>query len=134
LDLDDFKKINDTYGHDMGDVLLKEISHRLKKAVRNSDTIARIGGDEFVALLVHADEKMGSSIAHKILEAVTGSPIMLGEFPVNIACSIGLASYPTTATNVVDLYRKADQALYAAKKQGKNQVYEASLLNAIDKS
>ena len=130
LDIDDFKNINDIFGHDMGDVVLQEVSLRLKSAVRASDVIGRLGGDEFIILLVNVDDKTGQLIAHKILDSITCAPVIFGATEINVSCSIGLAMYPTCASDEVNLHKRADQALYVAKRLGKNQVFET--FNTVD--
>lgn len=129
LDLDDFKKINDTYGHEAGDLLLQEVSLRLKNTVRTSDTVARLGGDEFVVLLLNTDESLALTIAQKVLMALADTPISLGSSQTILTCSIGVAVYPHSAADEHDLFRQADRALYIAKKLGRNQVYAASGLD-----
>lgn len=128
IDLDNFKGINDTYGHDAGDAVLREIAFRLKSKVRTSDTVARLGGDEFVALLTNTNAEIAASIAQKILEVVCETPMNLDGALISISCTIGIAIYPDSATDEQDLFTKADKALYVAKGLGKNQIFEASNL------
>jgi diguanylate cyclase (GGDEF)-like protein len=120
IDLDNFKEVNDTLGHDKGDVLLVDASRRLARCVRDSDTIARMGGDEFGIILTdlnsigHVDE-----VAKKIINAL--SPAFdLDEETVFVSASIGITLFPYDATNIDDLLKHVDQAMYAAKTQGRN--------------
>jgi diguanylate cyclase (GGDEF)-like protein/PAS domain S-box-containing protein len=120
IDLDHFKQVNDTLGHQHGDLLLKEISQRLTSALRVDDTVARIGGDEFVILL----ESFTSSlylghIAQKVIEVI-GEPIKLKENMVSVSASIGIALYPDDAINSDKLLKNADLAMYHAKRLDRN--------------
>ena len=120
LDLDGFKKINDTLGHDAGDLLLQGVSGRLQKIIRASDTVARVGGDEFTFILndVGSDENT-SLIANKIITALS-EPFVLNDKTCNIGASIGIATYPDDAQNTGALIKQADEAMYLAKTSGKN--------------
>ncbi len=120
LDLDRFKEINDTLGHDMGDILLKEASRRLSSCVRESDTVARLGGDEFAIVLGELDdpgnvERVAREILMKLAE-----PFQLGIETAYISASIGITLYPEDATACEALLKNADQAMYDAKRQGRN--------------
>jgi diguanylate cyclase (GGDEF)-like protein/PAS domain S-box-containing protein len=120
LDLDRFKRINDTLGHSAGDQLLKTIAERLVSCLRGSDTIARIGGDEFVVLLcglAHAEDSV--AIAQKIIQSLT-SPIFLGRHELYVTVSIGISFYPNDGRDAHTLIKHADQAMYKAKDQGRN--------------
>ena len=120
LDLDHFKDINDTLGHDIGDGLLKEIAHRLQVCVRETDTLARPGGDEFILILGElVDLRSVDRVAQCILRCMT-APFQLKEELCYVSFSIGIALYPDDADNWEDLLKKADQAMYAAKQQGRN--------------
>jgi diguanylate cyclase (GGDEF)-like protein/PAS domain S-box-containing protein len=120
LDLDNFKEVNDTMGHDKGDRLLKDVTKRLRDCVRETDTIARLGGDEFVILLSEMND-LGSleRIAKNILLS-TAQPFQLDIEPVYITVSIGITLYPIDAHAFDDLMKNADQAMYAAKAEGRN--------------
>jgi diguanylate cyclase (GGDEF)-like protein/PAS domain S-box-containing protein len=120
LDLDRFKEVNDTLGHDIGDLLLKEAAHRLQSCVRDTDTVARLGGDEFTIILGELDD-LGSAerVAQDILRKLA-EPFHLGGEVVYISVSIGITLYPEDATDVDILLKNADQAMYAAKDQGRN--------------
>lgn len=129
LDLDRFKQINDTLGHDAGDQLLQDVAKRLKLCVRESDTVARLGGDEFVVLLPELSElKHAAVIAEKILAAIAKPFILIGhEF--RVTASIGISAYPTDGLDEQTLTKNADVAMYKAKAEGKNnfQFYSDSL-------
>ena len=125
VDLDHFKQINDTHGHDVGDVVLQQTAHRMKGQLRGSDTIARIGGDEFVTLLSNIQEvDEALKVSEKLILALR-DPIETPDIRLTVTCSIGIALYPRHARDEIELYRYADQALYAVKKAGRNgvQVY-----------
>ena len=120
LDLDGFKAINDTFGHDTGDLLLKQVSERLTACVRKSDTVARMGGDEFVIMLQDIREPGDAEItAGKILKELARTFVLSGK-ELCITVSIGLSLYPTDGTDIGTLMKKADIAMYNAKKAGKN--------------
>ncbi|ABM03132.1 diguanylate cyclase [Psychromonas ingrahamii 37] len=120
LDLDHFKNINDTLGHQAGDQLLQEIAARLKKCLRESDTIARLGGDEFVIMLPELDnEKYTVTVAKKIISAVA-RPFTLAGQECRITASIGISTYPKNGLNEQILTKNADVAMYKAKEKGKN--------------
>lgn len=120
LDLDGFKNINDTMGHDAGDVLLQIVSERLHNAVRMTDMVARLGGDEFV-LLIHdvKSTEAVAPIAQKILDSILQAILIKGQ-EFYITTSIGVSIYPTDGENLKMLMKCADLALYRAKEQGKN--------------
>ncbi|MGQ4879104.1 putative bifunctional diguanylate cyclase/phosphodiesterase [Billgrantia sp. LNSP4103-1] len=120
LDLDRFKAINDSLGHDAGDELLQEVSRRLGQAVRESDTVARLGGDEFVILLPETSRPSQiTQVANKILAAV-GTPFTLVGQEFRITVSIGIARYPADGEDEQTLMKHADVAMYHAKEEGKN--------------
>lgn len=117
VDLDRFKDVNDTHGHVVGDMLLQAVANRLKGCVRETDTVARIGGDEFVVLLhsIHASEDAGR-VSEKILQ-VLAQPLRLDGHNLNIHISIGVAHFPEHGTEEQQLLRHADEAMYTAKRQ-----------------
>ena len=120
IDLDRFKSINDTLGHEMGDLLLKEIARRLKATVRESDIVARIGGDEFTVILEGLEEASSAGgVAAKILESLS-QPIELGSADAYVTPSIGIAVYPDCGTDADSLLRNADWAMYHVKSGGRN--------------
>ncbi|MDG2615236.1 CHASE2 domain-containing protein [Thermoleptolyngbya sichuanensis XZ-Cy5] len=121
LDLDGFKHINDTYGHAMGNLLLKAVAQRLSRCLRNSDTVARFGGDEFVVLLPaipHVQDV--TRVAEKILDTLSQSFALEGE-SIPVTTSIGISLYPTHGDDPETLLKQADLAMYQAKQAGKRQ-------------
>lgn len=121
LDLDRFKYINDTLGHDVGDELLKAVAVRLNTALRSVDTIARISGDEFVIILNElSSPNEASLIAAKIIEMMNVRFLVHGH-ELNVSCSIGITLYPKDGLEISDLMKKADLAMYTAKESGRNQ-------------
>ncbi|MEG4290873.1 CHASE2 domain-containing protein [Microcoleus sp. C2C3] len=123
LDLDGFKLINDTLGHNVGDLLLKTVARRLKKCLRGSDTISRLGGDEFTVILpaIPGPEE-AAKVAEKICDAIL-QPFILEERTVSVTTSIGISLYPIDAQAPEILVKKADAAMYRAKERGKNQYH-----------
>jgi diguanylate cyclase (GGDEF)-like protein/PAS domain S-box-containing protein len=118
LDLDLFKNVNDTLGHDMGDRLLTAAAGRLIGALRKSDTVARVGGDEFVLLLWEVDDKDAAVIvAEKILEDFR-QPFLIDGHSLIVTVSIGIATYPEDGANMEDLLRNSDKSMYTAKQNG----------------
>lgn len=122
FDLDKFKPVNDNYGHDVGDRLLQAVAQRVRDCVRASDTVARIGGDEFVVLLVPVQEARDVlAVAEKIREALN-QPFDVAGHTVEVAASIGVAVYPEHGSDEATLTQCADAAMYEAKRNGRNQV------------
>ncbi len=122
IDIDDFKNINDAYGHLVGDQVLKAVANRLQNNLRNIDLLARYGGDEFVIILVESDNNYADGIGKRLLESITNKSINTDRGQVQITISIGIATLDGELSNEVDLLRIADDALYAAKSAGKNQI------------
>ena len=119
FDLDDFKRINDSMGHDAGDHLLKQVAERLRGTVREADVVARLGGDEFGMLLQHVDsEEQVMAIAEDVL-VVMEEPVKIESREYTISSSIGIVMIPSDGDQVPTLFQNADMAMYAAKKKGK---------------
>jgi diguanylate cyclase (GGDEF)-like protein len=122
IDLDGFKQVNDTFGHSIGDCLLKEVGKRLLGCIREGDTVARLGGDEFVVSLLESNLTRAIMVTERILEKLRQPyDFGLNEDITSISGSIGIAEYPDNAGNRDDLLDTADKAMYVAKKRGKNQ-------------
>jgi diguanylate cyclase (GGDEF)-like protein len=121
LDLDDFKPINDIYGHQAGDDVLKTVAQRMLTGVRESDTVARLGGDEFAMVLVELNNPHSVAIvAEKIIQSIS-TPILLTEDrQCIVGTSIGISIFPDDAQEIDRLLAYADQAMYASKRGGKN--------------
>lgn len=120
LDIDRFKTINDSLGYMNGDLLLKEIAHRISSCVRVGDTVARIGGDEFVLVMSNLDDENDSSVfARKVLDALS-QPVVLGGHNLAVTASVGVSLYPKDGTNIDILLKNADVAMYRAKDSGRN--------------
>ncbi len=120
MDLDGFKEVNDSLGHAAGDLLLKEAAHRLAQCIRESDTVARIGGDEFTVILPHAEQMVEArTVAGKILEQLR-APFNLEGHEVSVSASIGIATYPDGSDSAAALIKHADAAMYRAKESGRN--------------
>lgn len=136
VDLDDFKLVNDAFGHEVGDLLLKQVAKRLQRNSRLSDTVVRLAGDEFAIILTHLSAYQDSSnvgqriiddiscpviFSNKIIEDLA-RPFTVENNKVTVSCSIGIAVYPENGMTASDLLNSADTAMYAAKKEGKNKI------------
>jgi diguanylate cyclase (GGDEF)-like protein/PAS domain S-box-containing protein len=131
MDLDGFKQVNDAYGHEIGDMVLRIVSQRLSSLLRASDTVARLGGDEFAFILDHTMKRSDAlMIAERILE-VLKAPIRVKDQNVSISASIGISLCPQDGANADDLMRNADHAMYAAKGQHVNLVkYDETIIQS----
>jgi diguanylate cyclase (GGDEF)-like protein/PAS domain S-box-containing protein len=120
VDLDGFKAVNDTFGHDAGDAVLREVAARLNGAVRDTDTVARIGGDEFLLALTELGEPgQASKVAAKAIESIS-RPMAFGEATISVGASVGISVFPGDGIDVDRLVKRADEAMYKVKKSGKN--------------
>ncbi len=123
LDVDDFKNINDTYGHKVGDLVLRKISTILQRNIGNSGNIAaRIGGEEFIFLLVESDKNKVKAVAEKIRKEVASSTVSFRRKNIHFTVSLGLAMYPKDGVTAQDIIMAADKLLYKAKAEGKNRL------------
>jgi len=122
IDLDHFKPVNDTYGHQAGDELLCQVARRIGNCIRDEDTVARIGGDEFLVLLPTLTERDAAlRVADKIIDSLC-QPFRLKEATVDIAASIGIALFPEHGTTAESLLEHGDAAMYRAKAEGRRTV------------
>ncbi|MBN1521105.1 MAG: sensor domain-containing diguanylate cyclase [Candidatus Aureabacteria bacterium] len=122
IDIDNFKTINDTYGHPVGDLVLQTIANKVKGILRQTDFACRYGGDEFMTCLLNLNAKDSLQLGKRLLDAVENSGPFLEEGALSIGISVGIALFPENAEEIDDVIEKADQALYEAKKRGKNQI------------
>jgi diguanylate cyclase (GGDEF)-like protein/PAS domain S-box-containing protein len=123
MDLDSFKAVNDRFGHIVGDELLIEVAKRMKKALREGDTLARIGGDEFIAVMVDLENIEDSEPVLKRLLKAAADPVILGDAVMQVSASIGVSFYPQDHVDADLLMRHSDQAMYVAKQAGKNRYH-----------
>ena len=127
VDIDDFKKINDKYGHNTGDDVLIEVAKRIKSAARNTDMCGRYAGDEFLVLLPETPLSKTHFLGARILKGVTYNPIKIGGQVMDVTISVGVATIDVNKkSSVLEIINKADEMLYEAKGQGKNiyRIYE----------
>jgi diguanylate cyclase (GGDEF)-like protein len=123
VDLDGFKLVNDSLGHNAGDELLRMVTLRLKSCLRESDTLARYGGDEFIVVVRgNTDEDCYSGVLRRILESIS-KPFLLDAREVFVTCSIGVSLYPHDGNDIETLIKNADAAMFRAKEQGRNAVH-----------
>jgi len=127
VDVDNLKKINDTHGHRAGDKVIKEVSRRIKECIRQIDTAARYGGDEFAVILPNTALNDATIVAQRMVSAVAGTPTTWKKELIPLSISVGLGQYDADA-NPEDITSRSDQALYSAKKAGKNtfRIFEPS--------
>src|SRR6267143_1365081 len=126
LDLDDFKRINDQYGHPMGSQCLTELARIMMKSVRDVDILARYGGDEFVVILPETTVSTARAVAERLHEAITSHTFLSDQgIKARLTASIGIAGFPDHAQTKEDLLRKADEAMYQAKAEGPNKIHVA---------
>jgi diguanylate cyclase (GGDEF)-like protein len=121
VDVDNLKKINDAYGHRAGDRVIREISKRIKECIRQIDTAARYGGDEFAVILLNASLGDATVVAQRMVDAVAASPVLWNKEQIPLSISVGLGQYDADTTPE-DITSRSDQALYTAKQAGKNTV------------
>jgi two-component system cell cycle response regulator len=124
LDIDYFKAVNDTYGHDAGDDVLREFSMRLKKSIRGIDLACRYGGEEFVVVMPDTDMAVAAAVAERVRRGIATEPfpVSQGQKHLEVTISIGIASLVRTTDTAADILKRADQALYRAKRDGRNRV------------
>jgi diguanylate cyclase (GGDEF)-like protein len=122
MDIDHFKKFNDTYGHPVGDLVLQQVAKALQGSIRNTDYCARYGGEEFVVVLIQADEAQSRVLAERIRKAVESVQIQNDDKILRVTVSIGSATFPFDAANKQELIDNSDKAMYASKQGGRNRV------------
>jgi diguanylate cyclase (GGDEF)-like protein/PAS domain S-box-containing protein len=120
LDLDGFKKINDVHGHDAGDLLLKEVARRLKETIRESDAVARVGGDEFIIVLDNVGSKENAALVANKINVALLVPFAINGQPSHVGGSIGISIFPKDSRDPEQLIKQADEAMYLAKQSGRN--------------
>ena len=125
LDIDHFKAVNDTYGHQAGDEALRVVAARLQNAVRDDDLVARYGGEEFAVILARAEPGAAMTVAERIRAAIESDPVVHGEHTIPITASLGVAPFESGFTSSAQVVRAADEALYEAKETGRNRVVKA---------
>ena len=128
LDIDYFKSVNDTHGHDAGDDVLREFALRLKKSIRGIDLACRLGGEEFVAVMPDTDMAVATTVAERLRRRIASEPfaIMRGERKIEVTISIGLAGVVGPEDTAATVLKRADEALYRAKRDGRNRVVAAA--------
>ncbi|MCR9259507.1 MAG: GGDEF domain-containing protein [Pseudomonadaceae bacterium] len=131
IDFDDFKQVNDKYGHAAGDQALVQTIQVIKSMVRDSDVLARFGGEEFILLLPHTAREGAQSLAQRMLEAIAENPIELETKELMITVSAGSVTCETSTTPLDVMTSKADELLYASKQNGRNQCTSATLASRI---
>lgn len=131
IDIDHFKRINDTYGHDRGDLALVEVAKAVRAAVRDVDTVARVGGEEFAVFLPRVSRENTEQVSERIRERISETLVGTGARPARLSASIG-ATMILSAASFSDLYVLADRSLYAAKRAGRNRVKFSSELPASE--
>jgi two-component system cell cycle response regulator len=123
LDIDYFKAVNDTYGHDAGDDVLREFAIRIRKSIRGIDLACRLGGEEFVIVMPETDMSVATMVAERLRRRIASEPfpVQQGSRSIAVTISIGIAALGTN-DDTASLLRRADQALYRAKRDGRNRV------------
>ena len=122
VDIDNFKKVNDTYGHPAGDAILRDVGRCIMLAIRDDDQAFRYGGEEFAVILPASDASAGAAVAERMRALIEHYPFMVDLHVLTVTVSIGVSSWPESAENVKDLIKQADKGLYEAKQSGKNRV------------
>lgn len=136
IDLDDFKSVNDTYGHSTGDELIVEVSRRIQESAGDQSFVSRFGGDEFAILIPNTDRDIRrvATVTDEVLRSVQ-APIRLGDIEVRVRASLGIAEFPTDGIDLDELMQHADVAMYEAKKNGRNQIrrFDPKMKQEIDR-
>ena len=122
VDIDHFKRVNDDYGHDTGDIVLREVAQILRSQSRSGDVLCRLGGEEFLSININCGIERALVCAERLREAVENTSIVHGEFDKNVTISVGVAQCTADMDGIDDLLKEADEGLYAAKEAGRNTV------------
>jgi diguanylate cyclase (GGDEF)-like protein len=138
IDVDHFKRINDTHGHAAGDAVLEEAARRLRAALRDDDMIVRWGGEEFLVVAQAIASDAADALAQRLLNAISGEPVMYEGRRIAVTASIGFATFPIAPTPIAVAWERAirlvDTAMYLAKDTGRNRGYGVKLLHAQDEA
>lgn len=121
-DIDHFKRVNDTYGHDVGDVVIKGLGEVLKRVKRDTDLVGRFGGEEFVVVCEHTDREGALQFAERVRRELEGTTFQTELGPLSVTCSVGVATFPAAGQDWEALFKATDEALYVSKRSGRNQV------------
>jgi diguanylate cyclase (GGDEF)-like protein len=121
-DIDHFKRVNDTYGHDVGDVVIKGLGEVLKRIKRDTDIVGRFGGEEFVVVCEHTDEEGAINLAERVRRELEVTTFQTEQGPLSVTCSVGVATFPVSGQDWEALFKSTDEALYVSKRGGRNQV------------
>jgi diguanylate cyclase (GGDEF)-like protein len=127
VDLDHFKQVNDSHGHAAGDAVLRHVARVFKRALREEDVVARIGGEEFALWLPHTPLQPAEAVAERVRAAIAGSQVPWAGVDLSITCSVGVSSVPDIVKDAQNLFASADAALYQAKGKGRNKVVVAAV-------
>jgi len=130
VDIDHFKSVNDTYGHPMGDQVLKGVARIMKEAARDTDVAARYGGEEFAIVMPETDSKGAQVIAERIRERVMAEVFQTDQGPLKVTISMGIATFPEAADAKQAIIDLSDQCLYFAKRHGRNQTVTVAQMQA----
>src|SRR5690606_24963042 len=122
VDIDFFKKVNDTHGHDIGDIVIKGLAGVLERQKRTTDVVARFGGEEFVVLCEQTDESGAQQLGERIREELGKTTFHTPNGPLQVTCSVGVATFPGAGEKWDELFKAADEALYVSKRGGRNRV------------
>ena len=126
IDIDHFKNINDTYGHNVGDEVIKSVAHLLKASMRKYDIVGRLGGEEFAMMLLDCDITLATEIAQRMCDKIHQQTIKFDDLSIGVTISIGLSQLSNNDNNIEQILIRADKALYEAKNNGRNQIVVSS--------
>ena len=126
IDLNNFKKINDEYGHDVGDQTIRQVANLLSGVSRASDTVVRFGGEEFLVMLTDTTGDSALIVAEKLRKLIESSPVQFNNISINITISIGVSRFHSSFETIDDQIKFADHALYQAKDEGRNKIIAAA--------